>query len=36
MKTILLLVAICIAPISPVLSVVLWLAVVNWKMLQDL
>ena len=32
----LLLVAICIAPISPVLSVVLWLAVVNWKMLQDL
>ena len=36
MKTILLLAAICIAPISPVISVVLWLVVVNWKLLQDL
>lgn len=36
MRTILLLAAICIAPISPMISVVLWLAVANWKLLQDL
>jgi hypothetical protein len=36
MKTILLLAAICIAPVSPLISVVLWLVVVNWKLLQDL
>ena len=35
-KTILLLAAICIAPIFPVISEVLWLVVVNWKLLQDL
>jgi hypothetical protein len=36
MKTVVLLAAICIAPISPVTSVAVWLVVINWKLLRDL